>query len=598
MKRFTDAIASIVRGLFKAVSRFPLTVVCLICATVLVCYMISLHKQPDLIVEKLMFTFLLGAFLGVTAQFKCERFDRLSKLRLPVYGLSALLTVGYYLIILPAPRISSEVVIRTFVAVFAMFCAFIWVPSYRGKFDFNRIALIHLKSAFTSVLYSGVLAAGCAAIIAAIDTLLFRVDSDTYGYMMAIIWILFATIYYLSLLPRFNSEDENEREYAENAGQYPKFLEILVSYIAIPLVTAYTLVLTAYFIKILVTLKWPSGQLGLMVLAYSAAGLIIYILSSLIENRFAALYRMIFPKVLIPVVIMQLISVSIRLNAYGVTESRYYVALFGIFSITCGIILSFKSVSKNSIIALLAAGFAILSVLPPVDAFTISRVSQINRLETILESAGILADGKITPKADVPMNLRLESTNILGYLDNRGYTKYVKWLPADFKPYENKKIQSTLGFEPAYDTGKDMNNFFANLDMQTPLNISGYDIMFNTNSYRQMDKIDQPSFDFEVRGEKYRLTLERLSAQECRVSVKNAAGAEVVGTGLYDFTKTLSGVGNRPKEALDPETMTFNVENNGYKLRIMFQNVSITNGGGSETGVDYGLFVFFGLPAR
>jgi hypothetical protein len=141
------------------------------------------------------------------------------------------------------------------VAVFAMFCVFIWVPSCRGKYDFNKVALIHFKSAFISILYSGVLSAGCASIIAAIDILLYKVNPDSYGYTMAVIWILFATIYYLSLLPRFNSDDEGDREYTQSEENYPKFLEILVSYIAIPLVAAFTLVLAAYFIKILVTLN-------------------------------------------------------------------------------------------------------------------------------------------------------------------------------------------------------------------------------------------------------------------------------------------------------------------------------------------------------
>ncbi|MDD3364959.1 MAG: DUF4153 domain-containing protein, partial [Syntrophomonas sp.] len=359
MNRFTKAIVLATQRLFEAVARFPMTVICLICTSMLLCYMISLHKDPELIIQKLMFTFLLGSFLGVASQFTCERFERLLKMRVVVYGVSVLITVGYYLIILPAPSISFEVVTRTLVAVFAMFCAFLWVPSYQSESDFNGIALTHFKSAFTSVLYSGVLSAGCASIIAAIDILLFKVNSDSYGYMMTIIWVLFATLYYLSLLPRYNSDDESEREYAQLTAQYPRFLEILISYIAIPLVATYTLVLAAYFIKILVTFKWPSGQLGVMVLAYSAAGLTIYVLASLLENRFAKLYRLIFPKVLIPVVIMQLISVAIRLNAYGITESRYYVTLFGVFSLVCGIVLSFKPVSKNGIIALLAAGFAI-----------------------------------------------------------------------------------------------------------------------------------------------------------------------------------------------------------------------------------------------
>jgi len=596
MKRWGEAIVNMVQGLFKAVSRFPLTVLCLVGTTILVCYMISLHKTPDLIIQKLMFTFLLGAFIGITAQFKCERIESLAKFRLVVYLLSALLTVGYYLIIRSVPNIDFAVSVRTIVAVFAMFCAFIWVPSFRGKYDFNKVALIHFKSAFTSILYSGVLSAGCASIIAAIDILLFKVNSDTYGYVMAVIWIIFATIYYLSLLPRFNSDDESDREYAQSAEHYPKFLEILISYIAIPLVAAYTLVLAAYFIKILVTLKWPANQLGVMVLSYSAAGLIIYILASLLANRFAKLYQRLFPMVLIPVVIMQLISVAIRLNAYGFTEARYYVALFGVFSIACGILLSFKPVTKNGIIAILAAGFAIFSVLPPVDAFTVSRVSQITRVESMLSAEGILSDGKINPKSDVPLTLRLETTSILNYLENRSYTKYLSWLPADFKTYD--KMQSTFGFEPAYEgVGGNENFFFASLDMQKPSDISGYDMMFNINAYRTIDKFNEPRFDFEVRGIKYILAVERISTQEAYVSVKDASGAELVGTGLYDFTKSLSSVSNSPKEALSPENMTLNVEKNGYKLRIILQNVNITYSG-VDAGVDYNGMVMFGAPAK
>ena len=42
-------IRSALLSLFEAVSRFPLTVVSLIGATILLCYMISLHKPPDLL---------------------------------------------------------------------------------------------------------------------------------------------------------------------------------------------------------------------------------------------------------------------------------------------------------------------------------------------------------------------------------------------------------------------------------------------------------------------------------------------------------------------------------------------------------------------
>lgn len=594
MNRFYRAIVKLILGLSGAVLRFPLTVFCLICATVLTCYMISHHNIPDLLIEKLMFTFLLGSFLGVTAQFACERFPRLATARLAVYALSALLTLGYYLIISPVPAIDYGVGSRTVVAVFSMFCVFIWLPSFRGKFDFNSVALIHFKSAFTSGLYAGVLTAGLAAIIASIDILLFAVNEDWYGYMMAIVWILLATTYYLSLLPRFNSEAKADQAYAREASDYPRLLEILVSYIAIPLFAAYTLVLLVYFIKIGVTLEWPSGQLGPMILAYSAIGFIIYILASRLKNHFAALYQRIFPKVLIPVVIMQLISVYIRLSTYGVTESRYYVALFGIFSIVMGIVFSFRPAAKNGIIALLAAGFAIFSIIPPVDAFTVSRASQITRLQSMLHTAGVLVDGKIYPKPDADMNLRLETTSILNYLEQRNYLKEVSWLPTDF---EIKNMQLTLGFEPAYQyMGGTTNYLFANLNMQKPLNIGGYDVLIQTGTYRNTDPAENITYEFEVRGTQYRLILEQLSPHETRVSVQNNAGKELIATGLYDFANSITSISNRPKGALDAEELTLDTESNGCKLRIVFQNINITYGTGADTGANYNMFIMIAVP--
>ncbi len=589
MKRFREAITRMIRGISTAVFRFPLTVICLLCAAVLICYMISLHNEPSLTIQKLMFTFLLGSFLSVAAQFTYERWG---KMRAVLYLVALILIIGYYLILLPAQSISLEVTIRTLAAVAAMFCVFIWVPSCKGRADFNTVALTHLKAAFTSALYAGVLSAGCAAIIGTVDILLFNISEDAYGYMMTIVWVLFATIYYLSLLPRFNSETKENRAYTLQEGQYPRFLEILVSYIAISLVAVYSLVLAAYFVKILLTWKWPSGQLGPMVLAYSAAGLVIFILASLLENRFAMLYRKIFPKVLIPIVILQLVSVGIRINAYGITESRYYVAIFGIFSIICGVLLSFRPVSKNGIIAILTAAFAILSVVPPVDAFTVSRVSQTHRLENILAAEGILTDGKITPKADVSMNAKTEVTNILSYLENRGYTKSIAWLPDDFSMYN--QMQKTLGFEPVYGH-EGFKNFFANIDMQKPFAIEGFDTCIYTNLYRGMNQTNQV-FDLEVRGEKYQLVFEPVSAKEVRVSARNSAGDELVGTGLYDFARTVPQNNNMGKGVVDPGKMTFDVEKNGYKLRIIFQNINITESSGPDEGVDYTLLVLFGAP--
>ncbi|ADY55877.1 hypothetical protein Sgly_1579 [Syntrophobotulus glycolicus DSM 8271] len=616
MNRLLKVITDSVQGLIKAVRRFPLAVICLISATVITCYMISLHTDPSLFIQKLFFTLGFGTFLSVAVQFCCERFSGLKKIRLFVYLIGALFIFGYYLIIAPSPGIYYAVTARTIVAVFAMFCIYIWVPSYRGKAglnsiaEFNSIALTHFKAAVTSILFSAVLSAGTVSIIAAVDSLLFKVNEDSYAYTMAVIWISFATIYYLSRLPRFHSEEEEDKAFTLQAATYPKVLKILISYIVIPLIAAYSLVLIAYFVKMLVTSVWPSGQLGPMILAYSVVGLMVVVLASHLEDKFASAYRRIFPKVLILMVIMQLISAYIRLDAYGVTEGRYYLILFGIYSLICGIILSFRAVTKNYMIALLGAGLAIISVIPPGDAFTVSRNSQMNRLEQMLIADEVLVNGKIVPKADASLKLRQETTNILNYLERRNYLQYLTWLPEEMKtsgsrPSGNltqEKMKAVFGFEPAYEgAGATSDHFYAALNMQKPLSVSGYDVMVALSNYRGMS-MGKNGEEFErtvkIRNKDYIILAERLTPQEVRVSVQDPVGMEVIGTNVYEFATSLSGARNEPKEMLEPEVMSIHAENNRYKLKVIFQNINITFGTESDAGADYDLIVLFGVSGE
>ena len=591
MKRIGLFFQTIFTGIAAAVSRFPLTSAALTGACGLICYMIWLDNAPPVTIYKLMLTLLVAAVLGMTVQFGMERFRQSYRFRWAVYSVAVLLSGGYFGLLWPASEINLEIGIRTTVAVFALVCLTLWLPALRGGADFNHVALVHFKSLFTSALYAAVLTGGLAAVIGAIDVLLVRVDSNTYSYMMAVVWVLFATMYYLSLLPEFDGKDTAGKN--EAAGKYPRFLEILISYIAIPLVGAYTLVLLAYFIKMLATLTWPSGQLGPMVLAYSAAGLIIFVLASLPENRFAALYRKIFPKALIPAVIMQLISVFIRLEAYGVTESRYYVALFGIFSFVIAVLLSIKPTSKNAMIALLAALFAVVSILPPVDAFSVSRNSQIARLENILQTDGILSGETLLPKADVAEQDRIEVTNILAYLDTRGYMGSVSWLPEGFTAYED--MENVLGFAPAYSgSNSNQQNYYLSLDTQQALPITGYDVETQLSSYQGESIGSASKTAFSLRGVDYILTMTRQSDYEVLISVSEAGANTLIQTGLYDFAQSIPAL-KENKATAPPEDMTLQVEQNGYKLKIVFKSIGISEGD-SANGADYDVTVLFGAP--
>lgn len=582
MNRLMKTLLQLLKGLSVAVTRFPFTVLCLVATTAIICYTIYLPVEAPLLIMKWVFTLAVGALLGMVAQFAMERFNSLASRRVLVYGVVILLTAAYFAILWPAPEISAEVGVRTFIAVFAMLCIVLWLPSFKGKgdlenADFNNTSLVHFKSFFTSLLFSAVMSAGISAIIFAIDTLLTPVYYNSYAYVMAIVWILFAPVFYLSLLPTFNPRSQEEKMQMLEKSHYPRFFEILICYIAIPLFTAYTLVLLAYFIKILITSVWPSGQIGPMVLIYSAVGLILFVLASLPENRFAALFRMIFPKVWIPVVAMQLVSVWIRLDAYGVTESRYYVALFGIFSILSGVILSIWPVKKNAVIALLAAIFAIASIIPPVDAFSISRNSQIQRIEDYLMVEGILSeDGTLTPNPNASENSKKEITSIIAYLDHSSSMEYIPWLPDDFLFYRDMK--KVFGFDPSYMEypRKGTENYlYASLNSEIPLDISGYDIWSVVHRYRYSSDNDELEQPIVLNGVQYNLVSTSLPGADMRVGLETLDGTELIGVNLLAPAMDIAaGPATEFKEMSSPEEMTYVVESNGYKIKVVFMNIS------------------------
>ena len=599
MKRFGDWIARQTRKVSLAILRFPFTVLCLTLTAALLFYLISLDTTPPLWVEKSILALAVGVLLGILAQVSMERFRLQAKWKIGINTGALALTLAYLALLWPAADIENVMVVRTLVTCFAILCAVLWLPAFRDGNDFNKLALIHFKSFFTALLYSGVLFAGLAAILFAVDQLLFSISSESYAYAAVLVWVLFAPLFYLSQLPPFALKTEEDAAVTTQKEHYTRFLEVLISYIAIPLFTAYTLVLLAYMVKILVTRVWPIGLLGPMVLIYSAVGIVLFVLASLPENHSATLFRRIFPKVWIPVIIMQMISVWIRLNAYGITESRYYVALFAVFSLVSAVILSLRPVKANRVIALLAAIFALVSILPPVDAFTMSLSSQTNRLEQYLTDAKILSDGQLTPQPEASDKTKLEVTNILNYLQYNHSLSHLTWLPADFNIWNDMK--DTFGFEPTWSIpGEDYPNYYSvSLDAEVPLDIEGYDraVLIYSYIYAKPEPEGEGNvltYPISVNGKAYTLMVERMSGFDVSIRLLDDADQALVQTELHPYLDVI--LDHYPEGGVQaPQALTFMASQGDYQLKVVFQSINATIGG-ANSGADYNAYILVDIP--
>ena len=568
-------------NLKTTVVRFPVVLIFLAFISVNVSILIEGNfESQEQLITRMIFAAIIGAFLGTAAQFLSERFERISKYQLIIQTSTFILAAIYFFMLTTDDRYSQAMFIRLFVCSFALFAAYLYLPSAKNEVIFGNVALVHFKSAFTAILYGIVLYLGLTAIYFAIDLLLYKLDREIIQHMANIVFIFFTPVYYLSLLPKFNSKDESDIRKTEGVSLYPRVLEILVSYIVIPLITVFSAVLIIYFIKILITGIWPVGQVGPMVLGYSAVGLFIYILGSKLDNKFNLLFRSIFPFVLIPLVIMQLVSSYIRINAYGVTESRYYVVLFGIFSIVCSLYLILSKKKNPNTIVILAACFAVVSIIPPVDAFNISRKSQTDRIEEILIRNNMLSENKIIQKSDISNEDKYELTNITNYMSRMGYLRTLDWMPEKY--YEENEyyngFKNIYGFSQYYDRqypGEEPRYAYAMLDTNSPIDISGFETMFKINIYNDTNTKEQTVGTYTINNKDFVVKQKSDESGELTLIITDEKNNEVIEISTKDLFIRITDKPYEPKSMLPSEDLTINAENDNIKIKIIFENINI-----------------------
>lgn len=579
-------------GLSDAVTRYPLTSAFLLAATVINAFDISTVKDYS----KFLITFVVGAFLGSVLQVAYERFFNKSSSRVILMGTAIILTTGYYLIIMPAPKLGMEIGIRTSVALFALLIAFIWVPVIKSRISFNESFMIAFKSFFNSLLFSGVIMGGISVILAAINQLLFHVDSRAFSHAANIVFLLFAPMYFLSLIPAYpGAADENktqetidmQNEKLDKAAQCPKFLEILISYIIIPLTAVFTVILIIYIVRNIGGQFWKDNFLEPMLIAYSITVILLCILASRLDNKFALLFRRVFPKVLVPIVIFQIVSSMISLADTGITHTRYYVILFGVFAVAAGVLMSIIPVRKNGIIAALLIAFALVSIMPPTDAFTISRTSQTEKLKNILVKNNMLENNIIKPNSKISEEDKKIITKAVEYLSMMEYTGKIEWLPENFKIYED--FSTTFGFSEYQVPGNIYQGVYLSLEQKTPMDIAGYDSFVHLNVNIPGNNITEEIGSIVKSGRKYTLTKQTTSEQG-DVYLTEGNNKELIRYSTREIFDKFYNY-NASKSLISTEEATFSKENDLAKMKFVVQNLNIDK---APNNVYYGadLYVF------
>ena len=562
------ALRQNISGLASSVVRFPVTAAFLLASAVLIS--VSIGGEDEL--TRYILAAITGALACAAVQMLYERFFTGMAIRMALYAAGVAVTALFFWSVYALPDNGTELFTRFSVTMLALFIAFIWAGVIKEPRGFAESFIAAFKAVFESAFFSGVLFLGCALIIAAVDRLITPVDGDAYAHTANIVFTVIAPFILLSLIPVYPGRAQNgamtetQRELLDRRTGCPKFLEILLSYIIIPLTGIFTVILLVYILLNIGGNFWTDNLLEPMLIAYTLVVIVVTLLVSRLENRMAVLFVQIFPKVMIPIAVFQIIASALLLEDTGLTFGRYYVLLYGAFAVFAGVALSFAPRVKIGVIAPVLIVLSVLSLIPPVDAFTVSLASQTATLERTLEANGMLSDDTLTPDGDIPSADKTRIIASVEYLSEMDKLNTLIWLPDGFTVYDDAAFSRAFGFS-RYDAPPDANAYISvYYNNNEALPITGFDA-FAELYVPDSGKTGHQAILFEAGG------------KNCVLSVAGTDGGAVIvtdsnGTELIRFetSEIINRFAQPEKSELTLTEATFSVENELAALKAVVLN--------------------------
>ena len=319
--------------------------------------------DPSTFVQRLIVTLFLTAMFTVLG----EVYTKENKKRYIIYF------IGLVFSIFISKCFVETILIRYLIGVICLIgSTILYIMANNSKDSTPKF----LTSTFTNLFKYGIIGSilnmGLLSILALISILLFEIEEMVFLKLEIVLLVL----YYIPalIISLENKEEEN------------KFIYILINYVSLPLITIATLVIYIYLIKLLVTLKLPHTSTFAINAILLILGIPIVLMTlsyddGKLPNKVANVLRLLF----IPLIPLQIFSLSLRIADYSITATRYFGIVLIILGIVSLILLNKNKGDKFKFILLPCMILSITSfVIPYINIFELPNYMQINRLKEIL----------------------------------------------------------------------------------------------------------------------------------------------------------------------------------------------------------------------
>ena len=242
--------------------------------------------------------------------------------------------------------------------------------------SFAAHALHVVTQLFFGLVIAGIITAALLAIFASFFYIFGIKEPDNfYIYLWEFVWFFIAPQVCCTLITQ--GEDE--------VNEPARVLQLILNFILSPAIIIYTVILYAYFIRIVLEWDLPKGGVAWMVMGFVTVAMAGRLMQYVLKQHYYDWFYRNFTWIAIPPLILYWIGSIYRIRLYSFTESRFYLMIAGVLMTLFVLMLLWKRSRRFQLMALIfGAAIILFTYIPGISAKSIGLNCQQKRLQQII----------------------------------------------------------------------------------------------------------------------------------------------------------------------------------------------------------------------
>ena len=244
----------------------------------------------------------------------------------------------------------------------------------------NRRFAAHALHVVTQLFFGLVIAGLITAALLAIFASFFYIfgikqPENFYIYLWEFVWFFIAPQVCCTLITQ--GEDE--------VNEPARVLQLILNFILSPAIIIYTVILYAYFIRIVLEWDLPKGGVAWMVMGFVTVAMAGRLMQYVLKQHYYDWFYRNFTWIAIPPLILYWIGSIYRIRLYSFTESRFYLMIAGVLMTLFVLMLLWKRSRRFQLMALIfGAAIILFTYIPGISAKSIGLNCQQKRLQQMI----------------------------------------------------------------------------------------------------------------------------------------------------------------------------------------------------------------------